>query len=152
MMLAWVNMYLDGLSDKDLKQSLVDGGNHGVWLLGHLIASEDDLTLYLGQGELLFPHYQELFSQGSPCRPVDQYPPTAELRKHWQQVTARNDTICSNLTDAALAQPHAQLQGPLEEDYFKTKARCLMAWTLHQVHHAGQLAALRAQCGKPRLV
>jgi len=50
-MVRWVNMYLNK--------------NHGVWILGHLIASEDDLSEYLGKGPMAFPNYQTLFKQSS---------------------------------------------------------------------------------------
>ena len=62
-MVAWVDLYLKNLEENDLGTELIPGGNHGVWILGHLIASDDDLSEYLGKGPMLFPDYQNVFKQ-----------------------------------------------------------------------------------------
>ena len=149
---GWVDMYLNALTDEELKTELTPGGNHGIWLLGHLIASDDDLSLYLGKGNLLYPEYQKLFAQGSKLLPPSEYPPAKELREHWKAVCVKNAALYESLTDEDLNQLHEMIKGDKEKDYFKTKQRCIIHWQLHQVHHAGQLAVLLAKRGKPRLI
>ena len=143
-MLFWVNHYLGRLSDDQLRQRVRPGGNHGVWILGHLIASDDDLSMYLGRGPVLFPEYQEQFRRESPAESLDGYPDIALLKQQWQAVCDKNAAIYSELTDAELDAPHAMLNGPIEEDYFKTKEGVLLNWIMHQQYHVGQLGLLVA--------
>ena len=44
---GWINQHLNSLSDDDLKNEIAPERNTGVWTLGHLIASIDDIGLYL---------------------------------------------------------------------------------------------------------
>ena len=92
-MVSWVNMYLKNLDDEDLKMEITPNGNHGVWILGHLIASDDDLSEYLGKGSILFPAYQHLFKQQSQLQAVEKYPSIDILRNHWIQVCEKNKEI-----------------------------------------------------------
>lgn len=149
-MRGWVNMYLHELSDEELRSEIIPGKNHGVWILGHLVASDDTLSEYLGYGPQLFPETQ-VFTQSKQLIPVDKCKHPSILRDEWKKVCEKNETIYRQLTDSELDQPHALIQGNLEDDYFKTKQGVTINWTLHQVHHAGQLALLLAKFGK-RLV
>lgn len=151
-MFGWVNMYLNGLENEDLKMELTPKGNHGVWILGHLIASEDDLSEYLGKGVMLFPDYQDMFKQSSQLQATENYPAIDLLRDQWQQVCSKNKNIYLKLTDHELAEPHEKIEGNPEDDFFKTKEGCIKNWILHQMHHAGQLAVLRTKCGKKSLI
>jgi hypothetical protein len=146
-MLAWVNMYLDELTDEELRSDIIPGKNHGVWILGHLVASDDTLSEYLGYGPTLFPESQ-VYSQGNTLLPVDECKSPSVLRGEWKKVCEKNESIYQTLTDAELDQPHAMLQGNPAEDYFKTKQGVIINWSLHQVHHAGQLALLLAKFGR----
>jgi hypothetical protein len=146
-MLAWVNMYLDELTDEELRSDIIPGKNHGVWILGHLVASDDTLSEYLGYGPTLFPETQR-YAQGQLLLPVDECKPPSVLRDEWKKVCEKNETIYQRLTDAELDEPHAMLQGNPENDYFKTKQGVIINWSLHQVHHAGQLALLLAKFGR----
>ena len=143
----WVDMYLNELSDEELKSDIISGKNHGVWILGHLVASDDTLTEYLGYGPVLFPKTQR-FAQSSMLIQVEECPPTSVLREQWKKVCEKNDSAYQLLRDEDLDQPHAMLTGNIEDDYFKTKQGVIINWTLHQVHHAGQLALLLAKFGR----
>jgi DinB superfamily len=146
-MLTWINMYLNALTDEELRSEIVPGKNHGVWILGHLVASDDTLSEYIGCGPTLFPDTQ-LFSQGNTLLPVDECKSPTILRVEWKHVCEKNEAIYNALTDTELDQPHALLQGNPDEDYFKTKQGVLLNWPLHQAHHAGQLALLLAKFGR----
>ena len=146
----WVDMYLNELSDEELKCEIIPGKNHGVWIVGHLVASDDTLTEYLGYGPVLFPETQR-FAQCSTLIPVEECPPPSVLRNQWKKVCEKNEAAYQLLRDDDLDQPHAMLKGNIEDDYFKTKQGVIINWTLHQVHHAGQLALLLSKFGR-RLV
>jgi hypothetical protein len=144
----WVRFALDRLTNDDLALEIIPGRNHGVWILGHLIASDDDLSLFLGKGPLLFPEYQALFAQGCPCRAAGEYPSPDLLREQWDAVCAKNTRIHAALTDDELDLPHDMVEGNPADDYFGTKARVIMHWHMHQAYEAGQLALLAAKVGK----
>jgi hypothetical protein len=139
---SWITGRLDSFTDDELALEIAPGKNHGVWILGHLIESEDDLSKYIGKGEMIFPHYEEIFGQGSILRPAHDYPPVAQLRREWKQVLAKNDALLAAMTDEEWNEPHTQLCAGETDDFFRTKGRCVSIWCLHQMYHCGQLGAL----------
>lgn len=149
MMTEWVSGTIEPLSDEEFKMELSPGKNHGVWLMGHLVTSDDDFSMFMGKSEVMFPEYYELFGQGSKLLPPESYPPVSELKDAWEKVCEKNRKIYTELTDDELQQPHALVKD-YERDYFKTKERVIMAWHLHQLYHAGQLGILVARSGKSK--
>jgi len=146
-MCTWVNMYIDPLTDEELKLEFAEGKSHGVWILGHLIKYEDDFSVYMGKGRALYPEYDVLFATGSKLLPVENYPPVPLLRKQWKEVLEKNKKIYSELTDEELKEPHGKMENP-GKDFFKTKERVAMFWHLHSMYHAGQFSAIIAKAGK----
>lgn len=145
----WINDTLSRLSDNDFNLELFPGKNHGVWILGHLVVSDDDFSKFMGRGELLFPEYSEIFRQGSKVLPVENYPSVSELKKCWDDVCQKNRKIYLDLKDFEFDEPHAMLEDA-EKDFFKTKGKVIMTWQLHQMYHNGQLAALLSKAGKSK--
>jgi hypothetical protein len=159
---GWISNIIKSLSDDELKMEIIPGKNHGVWLLGHLIESEDDLSKFLGKAPMLFPHYEEIFGQGSKLKPADEYPPVSQLREEWAKVIEKNNNLILSVTDEEWNEPHcldsgltanndagdteSRQAGP--DDFFQTKGRCIMIWILHQMYHAGQLAMILSKAGK----
>ena len=149
MMVGWVNETMSGFADEDFYTELSPGKNHGVWILGHLIVSDDDFSLYMGKGGLLYPEYSEVFGQGSKIKPVEDYPSVKKLKGLWANVCKKNMAIYSSLKDSEFDEPHALVEDP-EKDFFKTKERVIYAWQLHQMYHTGQLGVLLSRAGKSR--
>ncbi|MCY7362672.1 MAG: DinB family protein [Ignavibacteria bacterium] len=147
MMIEWVNNYINPLSDKEFEIELSLGKNHGVWILGHLITSEDDFSHYMGKGDFLFPEYQELFGQGSKLQSPDKYPDVSKLKEQWKEVFEKNKKIYENLSDDELEEIPENLSEGMEK-YFTSKGKVIMAWQLHQIYHGGQLSVLTSRAGK----
>jgi hypothetical protein len=147
-MTAWASGYIGRLSDDDLRMEVAPGRNHGVWVLGHLIESEDELSKFLGKGAMLYPDYEETFGMKSKLLPVEAYGQVAKLREQWNTVVAKNDAMFRNLNDAEWDEPHALVEGDVKDDFYGTKGRCVYLWNLHQMYHVGQLALLLAKVGK----
>lgn len=143
-MARWISNTISRLSDEDLARTIAPNRNHGIWILGHLVQSEDELAVYLGKGDYLFPEYEALFGMGSPLLPIAQYPTAVLLRQQWAQAVARNQTALAAFADAEWNEPHTRIgnDSPLDNDFFKTKGRCLAIWILHQTLHLGQLNVL----------
>ncbi|MBP9095220.1 MAG: DinB family protein [Ignavibacteria bacterium] len=142
---GWTDWILRTLSDADLKLEIAPGKNHGVWILGHLIACEDDFTLFMGKGELSLPKYQELFGEGSKLLPVENYPPVSDLREKWNDLIRRNKKVYDNLNDIELIETQAQIE---KNDFWKTKEDIAVHWQHHLMYHAGQLGILTSKAGK----
>jgi hypothetical protein len=145
---SWINGSLKMISNKDLNESILPGKNHGVWILGHLIESEDELSTFLGKGPMLFPSYIELFGQGSKLEPIEFYPSAEELRTNWKEVISKNEIMLKEMKDSELDEPHCQRIKEDPNDFFQTKGRCIAIWSLHQMYHNGQLAILLSKAGK----
>src|SRR5579872_2714595 len=128
-MVDWVDMYVDAITDDELRMEIVSGRNNGVWILGHLIASDDDLSLYINKQPMLFPELQPLFKQGSTVQNPDQYPPVPELRQKWIAVCEKNEDLFNGLSDDMLDEYHEMIKGDPSEDYFKTKEVVIINWT-----------------------
>ena len=147
---GWTTKYLNWLNDEELAFEVAPGRNHGIWILGHLIQSEDDLARYLGRGDCQFPEYEKLFSMKSKLLPISEYPPAAVLREHWLTALKRNDAILQTMTDEEWDQPHSFMNSTSEDDFYGTKGSCIFHWTMHMMYHNGQLAILLANCGKAK--
>ena len=146
-MLNWVNGSLDDLSDKDLETNIYDTGNTGIWILGHLIVSDDDFSLYVDRGDFIFPQYREYFASGSVQRSINEYPAVPELRDAWAKVAEKNRKIYSSFTDEELTKPHARINEK-GQDFVKTRGEVAAVWQFHQVYHAGQLGVLLSKIKK----
>ena len=147
MMTDWVNVYINVLDDKELEKELSPGKNHGVWILGHLIASDDDFSVYMGKGELIFPEYSELFGQGSTLQNVIEYPKVSQLREQWKAIIEKNKKIYENLKDEDLEQLPENMNADFLK-HFTSKGKIVMAWQLHQMYHGGQLSVFASRAGK----
>lgn len=149
MMYEWVNLYLNSLTDEEFRMELSPGKNHGVWILGHMITSDDDFSVYMGKGELLFPEYRELFGQGSKVQSVGNYPGVATLRQQWNMIIEKNKNIYEELRDEEFDDPHGNLSED-KDGFFKNKGEVIMAWQLHQLYHTGQLGILVSRVGRSK--
>jgi len=147
-MVDWVDMYLNAITDEELKAEIIPGRNHGVWILGHLIASDDDLSLYITKEHITYPDIHKLFKQGSTIQSPEKYPPVPDLREKWKRICKKNENLFNQLTDEVLDEYHEMIKGDPAKDYFKTKERVLINWTFHQIHMAGELALLLGKAGR----
>jgi len=143
----WINIYVNRLSDDEYKYELSPGKNHGVWILGHLITSDDDFSLFMGKGEMLYPEYTAIFGEGSKLQPVENYPDVPLLKEQWNNVIKKNRKVYTQIADAELDEPHCMVKD-YEKDFFKTKINIITHWQLHEMFHAGQLSVLVAKAGK----
>lgn len=118
----------------------VPGGNHALWIIGHL-ANVDDETLMLLSGDAprLDSTWKENFATGSTVRDgADGYPAPAELRKVFSSLRKDFSRWFDSLDEQQLL---TTLPGRFEGvgDHL---AMCgFMAW--HESYHCGQLSVVR---------
>lgn len=133
--------HLEKLTDQQLESEIAPGRNRGVYVLGHLVAVNDNLFTLLGLGERMYPQLQDLFIR-TPDRTVP-IPATAELRRYWHEVNAKLTPALRGLSTEAWLDRHNSVS---PEDFAKeptrNKLNVLLSRTSHQAYHFGQIILL----------
>ena len=131
------------------------GGNHPLWILGHLAVLEGAIpSIILGAeaGPHPVEHWRPLFGTGTRPRPdAGAYPPFDELLSTLRRLRARNLALLDELGEEGLDRvPRAVPPG--FEDVMKTAGHTLLLISLHQMVHYGQIADARRVAGLSPLV
>ena len=139
-------MALDGLSEKELLQSVGDDSNPMIWIVGHLTSSRSSLLNLLGH-EHKVP-WGGLFARGATVDDPGQYPPMAEMLAIWKETTAALTARFEALTDEELS-AESPRNFPVPD---KTIRGAISFMAYHEAYHVGQMAYLRKWLGKGSLV
>lgn len=149
---GWAQGLLGDMMDAPLTQPTPNGGNHPLWVLGHITRAESDLLdgFILGQPNR-FPELEENFAMKStPSTDASQYPPMDELMTKFEAIRAATLAHLDTLSEADLDKPsHAPEEfGPI----FGTVGACFAAMGTHVSFHAGQVADARRAAGREPLM
>ena len=135
-----------------LTQPTSKGGNHPLWILGHLTYSEANVVSHIIEGEenpLI--GWKEMFgSSREPVADADKYLPWDEVRQEFDKVRARTLDLLEGLSDDDLDQPSKNCP-PGREQTMGTVGACFLVLTLHPVMHRGQVADSRRMAGRKPL-
>lgn len=131
--------------------SACPGGNHSVWVLGHLLHAEKGMVSGFILGERPQPGSDDaLFGMGSkPLADASKYPSIEKLAAEYEHVRAHTLEVLASMTDADLDRPsHApdHLKG-----FFGTVGQCFSTIASHQMFHAGEVADARKAMGRKPL-
>ena len=140
---------IDDMRDAPLTQPTVNGGNHPLWILGHLAYSEANIVnhIILGNENPLI-EWKEMFGGGSePVAEADRYPALDELMKKYEEVRAQTLRVLGDLADEDLDQPSPNCP-PDREAFLGTVGKCFMMAALHPALHYGQVADARRTLGR----
>ena len=139
----WNMGLLNDMKDAALTQPTPKGGNHPLWVLGHLTHSEAHLldVFILGK-ENRFPELEEKFGMGTqPTTNAADYPSFEELMQKNEQIRAAVIEHLSMLSDEDLDKPTT---APEEQKaFFGTVAAAFAAMITHYGFHTGQIADAR---------
>ncbi len=144
----WMEALLADLDGADaVAAPTARGGNHPLWVLGHLTVSENSiLSEYIHGPDPILPEWERLFGMGSePVNDPARYPSKAELLAKFREVRAQTLKVLKSLSDADLDRP-TNAEGPPE--LFGTVGRCLATTVNHQTFHIGQIADTRRALGR----
>ena len=147
----WFMGLIGDMKNAPLTQPTPNGGNHPLWVLGHLVRSESDLLdgFVLGNPNR-FPEL-ESFSMGTtPSTDASQYPSMDELMGKFEEIRAATLAHLNTLSEQDLDKPS---QAP--EDFgapFATVGACFAAMSGHMNFHAGQVADCRRADGRNPLM
>jgi len=144
---------LADMQDAPLAAPTSKGGNHPVWVAGHLVYSEANLInhILLGDTNPLI-EWKELFGGGSePTSNASDYPSLDTLLAKWDDVRVQTMKVLDSLSDEDLDKPAAE-PPPGREAFFGTCGQVLCIAALHPMMHRGQVADSRRAAGREALM
>ena len=140
---------ISDMKDAPLTQPTAKGGNHPLWILGHLTLAEASILHgYILDEENPLTDWKELFDGGTePVADASHYPAFDELVAKFEEVRARTLSVLDSLSDEDLDRTIETQQA----DLFGTVGKCFMMLSLHPTLHYGQVADSRRSLGRKPL-
>jgi hypothetical protein len=143
---------VEDMRDQPLTQPTPRGGNHALWVLGHLAVIEGMIPHTVFGEPNPVQHWWPLFGTGSqPTDDAGAYPPFEEVLKTYRDLRTKNLARLEEIGEAGLEQP-PQVIPPGFEEGMKTIGRTFHLIALHQMFHLGQVADARRAAGKEPFV
>jgi uncharacterized damage-inducible protein DinB len=140
-----VDDLLANLSDERLKADTAPGRNSGVYLLGHLVATNDALLELFGLEKKHYPQLESIFLT-SPDKSGKEVPSISDLKQYWKDV---NETLTKHFNTMTVEDWLSRHTAVSVEDFAKephrNKLNVLLSRTTHQGYHLGQLIYLKEQ-------
>jgi len=123
------------------------GGNHPMWLAGHLAVVEGRMHKMLFDTANPLEHWKPMFDWGTtPCDDATKYPPFDEVLATFQSLRAKTYAYLESLDEAGLDQPIPVPAPGL--GIFDTVGNTMLIIAVHQCLHAGEAAVTRRAAGK----
>lgn len=143
---------LTDMLDAPMTFPTAKGGNHPVWVAGHLAYSEANLVnhILLGDTNPLID-WKELFAGGSePTADADSYPPLADLLAKWEEAHAFTLKTLDSFSNEDLDKPSANCP-PERAEIIGNYGKVLAIVAIHPMMHYGQVADSRRVAGRKKL-
>jgi hypothetical protein len=142
--------HLSEMSDAPLVRPGPWGGNHAMWIAGHLTVVEGRLQQMLHGIPNPVHHWKPLFDWGSePTDDPADYPPFDEIVAKFKELRAQTHAFLDNVGDVGVDQPTKSQPPGLRG--FETVGSAILVIACHASNHLGQLDVVRAAAGKQRL-
>jgi hypothetical protein len=142
--------YLGEMSDQPLLRPGPWGGNHAMWIAGHLTVVEGRLHQMLHGTPNPVHHWKPLFDWGSePTDDPADYPPFDEVMEKFKELRAQTHEFLDEVGEEGLDQP-TKCQPPGFSG-FETAGKAIIIIAGHACGHLGGLNVVRAASGKQRL-
>ena len=142
--------YLGTMSDAPLLRPGPWGGNHAMWIAGHLTVVEGRLHQMLNGTPNPVARWQPLFDWGSePVDDPDAYPPFDEVLRTFKDLRAQTHAFLDEHGEAGL--DHPTKSQPPGFTGFETAGAAIAIIAGHAIGHLGGLTVVRAAAGKKRL-
>lgn len=140
---------IDDMKDACTTAPTAKGGNHPLWVLGHLAYSEGSMVnnMMLGEPNPL-EDWKPIFGDGTePSADASIYPPFDQVRARFDEMRAHTIKLLDGYTDADLDNKCKNC--PAEwEAYFGTYGLVLNLVGVHVFMHHGQVADARRSAGR----
>ena len=139
--------FFEEMRDAPLSQPM-SGGNHPMWLLGHLTVAEGRMHQIITGEVNPVAHWRPLFDWGTtPSTDASVYPPFDEVMQTYRRLRMRTTTLLEEIGDDGLDRP-TQSPPPGLEEWFATVGQTIITILSHQAYHAGQASVARRAAGK----
>jgi len=136
------NDFLAKVTDEELAAETAPGRNTGTYLLGHLVAVNDNMIKLMGLGDKRYPELVEIFIT-SPDKSGKTMPSISTLREYYNTVTTDLNTQIRKFTADDWFGKHTAVSA---EDFAKephrNKLNIIISRTSHLSYHLGQLIYL----------
>jgi hypothetical protein len=140
MQISRTDKFLSSLDDASLTKEIAPGKNRISYLIGHLIAVNDNIHAMFGMSERSYAHLDEAFVKNAD-RATNREPGISDLREDWKRSNEQLSALFSRMTVKDWLSRHTAMT---DEDYLKEPTRnklaVLMNRTSHVAYHLGQLA------------
>jgi uncharacterized damage-inducible protein DinB len=148
---GWTLGLISDMKDAPLTQPTPNGGNHPLWVLGHIARAESDLLdgFILGKPNR-FPELEICAMGNAPSTNASDYPSMDELLAKFDEIRSATLAHLDTLRDEDLdKKSHAPEEfGPP----FATVGSCFAAMATHMAFHTGQVADARRAAGRQPLM
>jgi len=144
---------ISDMKDVALTQPTDNGGNHPLWILGHLTYAEGQLiqSMMLGNDNPI-AEWKDLFDGGTqPVLDAHHYPPFDDIMARFEQLRSETLSVLDGLDDAGLDTPSKNCP-PDFAAFFGTYGLCMLNCSMHAMHHRGQVADARLKLGRAPLM
>lgn len=142
---------IDDMSDEPFAQPTQNGGNHPLWILGHLTWVEGQVPKILFGETGRVEEWTPIFSIGtSVVADAGKYPPFAEVRAKYDALWQANVQLFESFKEEDLDKP-TKWQPPRLEKAMPTFGLTFLTLSLHKMSHRGQLADARRAAGRKPL-
>ena len=140
---------IEDMRDAPFTFPTANGGNHPLWVLGHLAYSADEAIqeVMLGLPNTM-SDWKSMFGYGSqPSDETDKYPPFDEVLATCLGVHEKVVTLLESMCEEDL---DSKSKGCPDEyaDEFGTYRQCFLAVANHLLMHRGQVADARRMAGR----
>jgi hypothetical protein len=142
---------IDDMRDAPLVQPTQNGGNHPLWILGHLTVVEGIVPKVLFGEENKVEEWAPIFGIGTDVvTDASKYPQFDEVRARYEALWLANKQLFESFTEADLDKP-TTWQPPRLEKVMPTFGLTFLTLSLHKMSHRGQLADARRAAGRKPL-
>ena len=148
---GWTLGLLNDMKDAPLTQPTPNGGNHPLFVLGHIVRAESDLLdgFILGQPNR-FPELENCGMGNEPTTNAGDYLSMDELLGKFEEIRSATLAHLDTLSEEDLdKKSHAP------EEFgatFGTVGACFAAMATHMAFHTGQVADARRAAGRKPLM
>lgn len=139
-----LDKFFDSLSDEALLYEIAPGKNRVIYLMGHLIASNDSMVSLFGLGERKYAHLDDAFLK-NPDKSELEMPDPTTLRKMWKDSNAELFAHFSKMdADDWFSKHTAMTDEDLVKEPGRNKLSVVINRTNHMAYHHGQLVLIKA--------
>ncbi|QDT54242.1 DinB superfamily protein [Caulifigura coniformis] len=144
---AGLTRLVSDMRDRPLTQPTSAGGNHPLWVLGHLAYSEGFASEILFGEPNPLQHWAKLFAPGSQptTNPAD-YPSFDELLNTFREMRAKNLVRLKEIGEAGLDAKPENVPEPFK-DVMTSVGKTYLLLALHQNVHYGEVCDARRVAG-----